>query len=193
MKSLLKRSMLLVFSLVVINLTGCLSTEYKEYIFRINSDGSGDGEIIFYNLVSVEDDEKDDSLKDFGELVSDYIKGSNFEDENPNYQVTNKELFETDSILAGRVEFDFNNFRNIGFYKSEDCDCSPLMYFLGDFGETYSESNGEYLGEENDFPVIIWQSDTDEIYIKNAVQDDLTGTHSLLNLYRTWKENEQSK
>ena len=190
MKSFLKRTLLVVFSLVMINLTGCLSTEYKEYIFRINSDGSGDGEIIFYNLVSVEDDEKDDSIKDFGELISDYIEGTNFEDDNPNYQVTNKELFEIDSILAGRVEFNFNNFRNIGFYKSEDCDCSPLMYFLGDFGETYSESNGNYLGEGNDFPVIIWPSDADEIYIKNSVQDDLTGTHSLLNLYNTWKEDE---
>jgi hypothetical protein len=192
MKSFLKRSLLVVCSLVVINLTGCLSTEYKEYIFNIKSDGSGDGEIIFYNLVSVEDDEKDDSIKDFGELISDYIEGTNFEDDNPNYRVTNKELFETDSTLAGRVEFEFNNFREIGFYKSENCDCSPLMYFLGDFGETYSESNGNYLGEENDFPVIVWQSDTDEIYIKNSVQDDLTGTHSLLNLYRTWKENEES-
>ncbi len=79
MKSFLRISMLIVFSLVLINLTGCLSTEYKEYIFEINSDGSGEGEIIFYNLVSVEDDEKDVSFKDFGELVSDYIEGTNFE------------------------------------------------------------------------------------------------------------------
>ncbi len=47
------------------------------------------------------------------------------------------------------------------------------MYYMGDFGETYSESNGNYLGEEKDFPVIIWQSDADEIYIKTVVQDDL--------------------
>lgn len=65
--------MLIVFLLMVINLTGCLSTEYKECIFEIKSDGSGEGEIIFYNLVSVEDDEKDVSFKDFGKLVSDYI------------------------------------------------------------------------------------------------------------------------
>ena len=180
--------MLIVISLVLINLTGCLSTEYKEYIFKINPDGSGDGEIIFYNLVSVEDDEKDDSFKDFGELVSDYIEGANFEDDNPNYQVTNKELFEMDSMLVGRVEFAFTNINDIGFYKSDDCDCSPLMYYMGDFGETYAESNGNYLGEEKDFPVIIWQSDANEIYIKTVVQEDLTGTHSLLKLYHTWKD-----
>ena len=180
--------MLILFSLVMINLNGCLSTEYKEYIFEINSDDSGEGEIIFYNLVSVEDDEKDDSFKDFGELVSDYIEGANFEDDNPNYQVINKKLFEKDSILVGRVEFTFTNYRDIGFFKSEECDCSPLMYFMGDFGETYSESNGSYLGEEKDFPVIIWQSDANEIYIKTVVQEDLTGTHSFLKLYHTWKD-----
>ncbi len=73
MKSFLRISMLIVFLLIVINLTGCLSTEYKEYIFEIKSDGSGEGEIIFYNLVSVEDDEEDVSFKDCGKLVSDYI------------------------------------------------------------------------------------------------------------------------
>jgi hypothetical protein len=181
--------MLIVFSLMFINLTGCLSAEYKEYILKFNADGSGEGEIIFYNLVSVEDDEKDDSFKDFGELVSDYIEGTNFENDNPNYQVTNKELIEKDSILVGRVEFAFTNFRDIGFFKSEDCDCSPLMYYMGNFGESYSKSNGNYLGEEKDFPVIIWQSDADEIYIKTVVQEDLTGAHSLLKLYHTWKDN----
>ena len=77
------------------------------------------------------------------------------------------------------MEFTFTYFRDIGFYKSEDCDSSPLMYYMGDFGETYSESNWNYLGEEKDFPVIIWQSDTDEIYIKTILQDKLTRTHSL--------------
>jgi hypothetical protein len=188
LKSFLRRILLIVFSLMLINVTGCLSTEYKEYIFKINPDGSGEGEIFFYNLVSVEDDEKDDSFKDFGELVSDYIEGTNFENDNPTYQVTNKELFEKDSILVGRVEFAFTNINDIGFFKSEDCECSPLMYYMGDFGETYSESNGNYLGDEKDFPVIIWQSDADEIYIKTVVQEDLTGTHSLLKLYHTWKD-----
>jgi hypothetical protein len=181
---------ILIFSFTLLNLTGCLATEYKEYIFKLDPDGSGEGTITFHNIVSVEDDEKDVSFKDFGELVSDYMEGTRFEDDNPDYVVTNKELFEEDSILIGKVEFTFTDFRNIGFFKSEDCDCSPLMYYMGDFGETYSESNGNYLGDEKDFPVIIWQSDADEIYIKTIVQEDLTGTHSLLKLYRTWKDSQ---
>lgn len=187
----LRLSIFLGFSFTLINLTGCLSTEYKEYVFKLNADGSGEGTITFHNIVSVENDEKDVSFKDFGELVSDYMEGTRFEDDNTDYNVTNKELFEHDSTLVGKVEFTFTDFRKIGFYKAENCDCSPLMYYMGDFGETYSESNGNYLGDENDFPVIIWNSESEEIYLKTIVQDDLSATHSLLSLYQTWQEGKE--
>jgi len=59
---------------------------------------------------------------------------------------------------------------------------------MDDFGETYSESNGNYLGEEEDFPMIEWEPGTDEIYLKTIVQEDLESTHSLLPLYKTWEE-----
>ena len=60
---------LLAFLLTTMLLTGCLATEYKEYRFNLNNDGTGTGSVIFYNLISVEDDEQDVSFKDFGELV----------------------------------------------------------------------------------------------------------------------------
>lgn len=59
-------------------LSGCLTTENKFYSFKINSDGSGSGSIIFENVVSQEDEEKDVSFKDFGELIDDYVKGTVF-------------------------------------------------------------------------------------------------------------------
>jgi hypothetical protein len=187
-KSLKETTLLILIAITLLSLSGCLSTEYKEYIFKINSDDSGTGQIIFHNIVSAEDDGKNVSFKDFGELVSDYMEGTRFEDDNPGYLVTNKELFEEDSILSGKVEFTFTDFRSIGFYKTEDCDCSQLMYYIGDFGETFSESSGTYLGEEKDFPVIVWPSDTDEIFLKTIVQEDLNDSHSLMNLYHTWKD-----
>ena len=190
MKSLLRISLISIFSFIIFNLTGCLSTEYKEYHFKIESDGSGEGTIIFYNLISIEDDSKDVSFKDFGELVSDYIEGTRFEEDNPDYQVTNKELIEQDSVLVGKIEFTFEDFRNIGFFKDEECECSPLMYYIGDFGETFSESNGNYLGNEKAFPVITWPSDTEDIYLKTIVQEDLAESHSLLSFYHTWKESQ---
>ena len=179
---------LLIAAFTLFNLNGCLSTEYKEYIFKLNPDGSGEGTITFHNIISLEDDDKDVSFKDFGGLVSDYMEGTRFEDDNPNYDVTNKELYEADSVLNGKVDFKFKNFRDIGFFKAQNCDCSPLMYYVGDFGETFSESNGNYLGDEKKFPVIIWQSDEKELSLKTIVQEDLSKTHSLLSLYHTWKD-----
>jgi hypothetical protein len=171
----------------LINFSGCLTTEYKEYLIKINPDGSGEGEIIFYNIVSAEDDEKDVSFKDFGELVSDYMEGSRFEDDNPSYHVINKELSEFENTLVGKVKFTFNDFRKIGFFKAEDCECSPVMFYMGDFGETYLESNGKYYGDEN-FPVIVWSSDAVEMRIKTVVQEDLSKSYSLLDLYKTWQK-----
>jgi len=179
------------FPILLLTITGCLSTEYKEYRFQINSDGSGKGSIVFHNIVSVEDDEKDVSYKDFGELLSDYLEGTKFEDDNPAYKIINKELYEDEGVLAAKVEFTFDDFRKIGFYKEETCDCSPIMYYMGRFSETYSESNGKYLGNESDFPMIVWKSDTNEMYIKTIVQEDLSNAHSLLNLYNDWKEKQK--
>jgi len=176
------------FLLTALLLTGCLATEYKEYRFNLNADGTGEGTVTFYNLISVEDDEHDVSFKDFGELVSDYVEGTRFEDDNPGYMVTSKEIYEENGQLVGNVEFTFEDIRNIDFYKAKDCDCSPLLYYMGDFGETYSESNGNYLGAEDDFPMIEWESGTKEVYLKTIVQEDLESTHSLLPLYKTWKE-----
>ena len=168
--------------------TGCLATEYKEYRFNLNDDGTGDGSVIFYNLISVEGDEQDVSFKDFGELATDYVEGTRFEDDNPGYKVTNKEIYEENGLLIGKIEFTFEDIRSIGFYKPKDCDCSPLLYYMGDFGETYSESYGNYLGAEDDFPMIEWEPGIDEIYLKTIVQENLESTHSLLPLYKTWKE-----
>ncbi len=168
--------------------TGCLATEYKEYRFNLNADKTGTGSVIFYNLISVEDDEQNVSFKDFGELVTDYVEGTRFKDDNPGYNVTSKEIYEENGLLVGKVEFTFEDIRSIGFYKAKDCDCSSLLYYMGDFGETYSESNGNFLGAEDDFPMIEWEAGTKEIYLKTIVQEDLESTHSLLPLYKTWKE-----
>lgn len=187
MNILSRLTFLLFISFVIFNFTGCLSTEYKEYNFEINPDGSGSGSITFYNIVSIEDKEKDVSYKDFGELVSDYLEGTRFEDDNAGYKVTHKELIKQDSILIGKIEFTFNNLADVKFYKDEQCDCSPIMYYMGGFGETYSESNGKYLGENRDFPLITWKSGTKNLYIKTIVQDDLSNAHSLAGLYDDWK------
>ncbi len=168
--------------------TGCLTTEYKEYKFTLNEDGSGEGSIIFHNIVSIEDDDQDVSVKDFDELVSDYLEGSRFEADNPNYKIINKELFDDEDVLSAKVTFSFSNIDSIGFFKYKGCDCSPLIYYLGDFSETLIESNGTNLVESKNIPVVLWAPEITDIYFKTTVQDNMEQAHSLLSHYTKWKE-----
>ena len=181
---------LILFVIPVFITTGCLTTEYKEYRFTLNEDGSGEGSIIFHNIVSVEDDNQDVSIKDFDELISDYIKGNKFELDNPSYKVLNKELYEDDDVLCGKITFSFSDIDSIGFYRYEGCDCSPLIYYLGDFGETLVESNGSELIESKNIPIILWDRGITDIYFKTTVQDNMEQAHSLLTLYNQAKESE---
>jgi hypothetical protein len=174
----------------VVMLCGCLASQYKEYHYRLNSDGSGEGVITYVNIVSQEDEEKDVSLKDFGELVDDCLEGSSFEDENPHLRLTDKKLYEKDGVLMGEVRFTFDNMDSIGFYRTSDCECSPYMFYLGSLSETYVESNGSYLGVNRDFPILIWEGDRDEFYFKTSILEDLSDCHSLLPLYKTWEESQ---
>lgn len=178
--------------MLAIFVSSCLTTEYKEYRFKFNADGSGSGSVKFVNIVSQEDDEKDVSFTDFGEVIDNYLQGNTFEDENPTYVVTNKEIFEENGVLCGRIEFTFSNYADAGFVNFVGCDCAPILYYMGSLSETFSESDGEHLGNEEgkDFPVISWANGTREVYFKTSVQEDLADCHSLLPLYKTWKESQ---
>ncbi|MCF7918768.1 MAG: hypothetical protein K9N06_02510 [Candidatus Cloacimonetes bacterium] len=178
---------LFVLILVSFLLTGCLTSEFKEYRFRINADGSGSGSIKFVNLVSEEDDGKDVSFSDFDELVNNYLQGDTFENDNPLKSVTSKILFEENGVLCGKVEFTFANYQENGFFKYEGNSCAPVMYYLGDLGETFIESDGEHYAGDADIPIIIWAPDTKEFYFKTNVKDDMTDAHNLLELYNLWK------
>lgn len=181
--------LIFVFAALII-MNGCLTVQEKEYNFQINADGSGKGTIKFVNIVSEEDEEKDVSFKDFGELIDSYIEGDQFEQENPYYNVTEKKIYEENGVLMGEVTFTFDDADSIGFYKDETCNCAPYIYYLGSLSETFAETNGTYLGETNDFPLITWTPDTKKFYFKTIVKEDMSDAHSLLPLYKTWKENQ---
>ncbi|MBK7381342.1 MAG: hypothetical protein IPJ03_20570 [Ignavibacteriales bacterium] len=175
----------IIFSFVV---SGCLTTQYKEYSYKVNKDGSGSGKILFYNIVSQLDDGKNVSFKDFGELVDDYLNGTRFEDDNLKLKVTDKKLFEKDGMLMGEVAFNFESLDSIGFFITKNCDCSPIMYHLSNYNETFIESNGKWLGADGNFPVIVWEDGSRELKFKTAAQEDVTEANSLLPMWKTYKE-----
>ena len=183
MKKIIKIAMLILIPLI---LSSCLTTEYKEYRFTLNKDGSGTGVIKYINIVSQEDEETDVSFTDFNELIDDYLNGSTFEDENSSYTVTNKRLFEENGVLCAEIEFSFDRFEDIPL-KVFDCKCSPMLLYMGSFSETFKESNGDYLSTDDfDFPLISWENGTKELYYKTIVTEDLSDSHSLLPIYEQW-------
>jgi hypothetical protein len=178
--------LIIVFSIAVL-FSGCLTSEYKEYRYEINNDGSGTGSIKFVNLISDQSDEEDSSYSDFDELIESYLMGDAFENENPALQITGKQIFEENGELCGLVEFSFTNMTDIGFFRYEDCDCSPLMYYRKELTEKLVESNGDSFAENDVLPVIYWKPDTRSLYLKTLLIDDKLNSISLLQIYRDWK------
>ena len=181
-------TLLLMLICLVVMINGCLTSQYKEYHFKLNKDGSGSGTIKFVNLLSQEDNGEDVSDADFTELVDNYLNGTSFEDDNPHMKVSNKKLYQADSMLIGEVTFTFDNLDSIGFYRYTDCKCCPTMFYLGSLSETLMESNGTYLGENRELPILIWDPEVDEFSFKTMVTEDISECHSLLPMYETWKE-----
>lgn len=62
-----------------------------------------------------------------------------------------------------------------------------MMYYMGSLSETLIETNGDYLGEDRDFPIIVWPTGTNQFTFKTNIKEDMTDAHSLLPLYNTWK------
>ncbi len=168
-------------------MTGCLTTEFKEYRFHINADGSGSGTVKFINLVSEEDEETETVTSDFDELINNYIEGENFEVDNPFYQVSSKELFEEDGMLCGKVEFTFDNYRDIGFYKFKDSDIAPVIYYLNDDSEVLIETDGEFYADNQNIPISLWEPGTNDFYFKTSIKEDMSDAQSLIEHYRLWK------
>lgn len=180
----------LLLALLCLVISSCLTTEFKQYIFKINADGSGIGTIKFINIVSQEDEEQNVSTTDFDELVNSYINGTTFEEANPYFNVISKKLYEENGVLNGQVEFTFDDFQDFGFYHYQHSEHAPVMFYLGSLSEGLLETNGEYLGgdEENKIPMIVWAPGTTEFTFKTSVKDEMSNVHPLLNLFNLWDE-----
>lgn len=186
MKKLFMRFfMVLLISLV---LTGCLTTEFKEYRFSVNADGSGTGTIKFINIVSEEDEEKDVSFADFQELINNYLQGDQFETDNPDLNVNSKEIFEENGQLCALVKFSFDHYRNIDFFRYDKCECAPMMYYAGDLSETVIETDGMSLTEDSSIPIYYWDPQITDFYVKTAVKEDMGDAHDMIDLHKIWKD-----
>lgn len=171
--------------LALATLSGCLLAERKIYRFTLNPDGSGSGSITFYNVMSVEEESEDASVKDFTDLKERYLKGTEFEDQRPGLTNVKKRLFEENGTLCGEFTFDFASYQDVGLYRFEGQ--GPFMYFTrpGDFNpEIYLRSNGTYGGET--MPVVFWPEGTTRIEMEAMYDKPERKATSLLGLYKRY-------
>lgn len=162
---------------------GCLTAERKETVFIVKPDGSGTGRIVFYNIRSIEERDEDVSIRDYNELLSNYLKGRKFDDFYPEFINLKKRLFEQDGELNGELTFEFLHYNDVGLYRYRED--GPWMYYVGpraDFSvEHFDASNGTVPGEQ--MPVAFWPAGTTEFRVVSRF-DQSESARSLLPLFK---------
>jgi len=170
---------------IVFFVAGCLTAEYKEYTWNIKSDGSGTGKIVWRNIFSSGNTEKDESAKDFVSLIDDYLEGTDAERDYPGFANVKKRLFIEDGELCGEMTFEFDELSDIGFYRYQDK--GPLMFLLKGMDETFVECSGEWGGEE--FTVAFFDMGKKKHTLKTSLSDPTDdGAVFFLDYYKNWKK-----
>lgn len=169
------------FIIIVFTLTSCLTVEKKEYKIELEGDHSGILTIKYINIMSVMEDGRDVSDKDYEELTVEYLSGSRPEDKYSPAKVLDKRLFEENGMLCGEVVIEFDDLKQIGIYRHSD-GC-PYMMCVNPCleNETYASSNGTWGGP--DLPVVFWESGFDILTLSTRITVPDETTKSLLNEY----------
>ena len=182
MKSL---KVIIVCLLALFFFSGCLTCEKKEYIFEITGKGSGKLTIIFHNIMSLKEGDKDMSDKDFTELMSDYLEGNKMTETYPSAKVRNARLYERNGVLNGRVQVFFENLEDVKLYQHEGK--GPYMLYLDLFSEIFDKSNGSFGGK--DMPVVFWDRGLKKLTLTTIITEPSDQTISLLNMYKNKRRN----
>jgi hypothetical protein len=179
----------LFFGFISVYLTGCLTTETKEYSYSLEKDKSGHGSIKYVNIMS---DSIANTESDYQELIQSYLKGDEIKKDLTGAKNIKTRLFEEDNLLCGEVSFDFDDIARLKFYKYKET--GPWCYYLsilsmGLIGgtETYFSSNGTYGGDT--MPVIFWDGSQKEFKFKTTITQPGKSTISLLEMWKDKGEN----
>ncbi len=177
---------LLLFGLLALVMSSCLTTEKKEYSFKFTGKNSGTLTIKYINLMSTSDDTTDMSKQDFAELLDKYINGDNIKTEYPTATNIRKQLFEVNGQLYAELSMDFADLESAKLYQHDSN--SPLMLCLTNEKETerYLESNGKYGGAN--MPVVFWNKELKELHLITGITKPDESARSLVGRYREWKK-----
>jgi len=182
---------ILILITAIIFISGCLTVEKKEYKVKLTGPTSGRGTIKYINIVSQKDDGKDVSMKDFAELITDYIEGDKVKNDFPGISNVNKKIFEENGVLCAEFSFDFDSLHQIKLFKYDTDSPYMLMVKESFSNEEYEESDGEY--NINNMPIIFWKKFTKAFYWKTKMSGDMSNTIGLLDQYKSWEKSKKNK
>ncbi|MBL7994503.1 hypothetical protein JNM05_03950 [bacterium] len=172
---------------VLLIFVGCLGVEKKEYTIKLKDGQSGTATVKYINIFSNDDDGKDVSFKDFGELVSDYVQGDKIERDYPGIHDIKKRLFIENNTVCGEITFAFDSLSQVRLYRFED---GPFMYYVNSGSspsEKFDATNGKFGGDI--MPVIFWHKNVKELQIRTRVTEDVSGRRNLVNWFKMWQSN----
>ena len=180
-----KISLLSVMLLAIFVLSGCLTSQYKEYKFHFTGNNEGTLTITYVNIYSqIYDDEDIDSVLgvDYSSVVTDYISGEEVEKDYPNAKVISKRLFEKNGQLCGELVLEFKDATDVHLFKYDKK--SPWMFYMVS-DETFFDSNGEKSADY--MPVVFWDRKVkDDLELSTLIREPKDTDRSLLS---TWKAN----
>lgn len=172
----------LVLLLSAVAFGGCLTAARKTISLKVETNGSGTGKIVFYDIKSMQEDNTDRSLEDYSRLVDTWLHGTQFEAANPALLDVKKRLVADGNQLNGEISFRFLNYNDIGLYRHNDA--GPWMYYAylnTSEIEQFDSSNGDFAGET--MPIIFWPPLTKEFEIMNVFESGDRPEVSLFPLY----------
>jgi len=188
MKKIILNSTL--FLLVIVLFNGCLTVERKEYSVTLTGANSGKAVIKYINIVSTKDEDRDVSMKDFAELITDYVEGKKLEDEFPNAKNLKKRLFEENGVLCGELTFDFDSLTTVKIFKYDKD--SPFMLVTNNFSnETLDDFDGQMIDDK--LPVVFWNKNIKKFTWSTTVTSDVSNAVSLLSHYQNWEKTNKKK
>jgi hypothetical protein len=189
MKKIYLFSILCVLSVYLI---GCLTSESKEYTYKLDSDRSGHGSIKYINILSDNKDSVSNIDSDYQDLIQSYLKGDKIKEDLAGAKNIKTRLYDEDNQLCGEVSFDFDDITKLKFYKYKDT--GPWCFYLSAFSmgllgnsENYFSSNGTYGGEN--LPVIFWDGSQKEFNFKTTLTAPGKTAVSLLQMWKDKGEN----
>lgn len=184
----------LIFTLLALIISSCLTVEKKIYTFQFTGKNSGTLTIKYVNLMSMSDygeDEEgnpiDNTQADFDDLIETYLNGSSIEGNYPLATNIQKRLFEENGQLCGEVTMEFASLDAARLYQFSKK--SPICFSIGNTidGEYFDSTNGT-LGNSEFMNVVFWTPGTKTLVVTTGVTEPSEDTSSLLSHYKEWKK-----